>query len=113
MNLFQFLLAITLFAAVFAAKRFDNYKVYKINVENKDHLNILRTLEQDTSDDYEFWNSPIIGRNTDIMVPPEKTEDFEKMIKNYNMIFDVKVSNLQELVNKNLSYSLSTQSSYF
>lgn len=97
MNLFQLLLAITLFTTVLSEpRRFDNYKVYKINVQSEDHLKILRTLEQDTTDEYDFWNSPIIGRNTDIMVPPEKTEDFEKMIKNFNMDFGVKVSNLQE-----------------
>jgi len=79
-------------------KRFDNYKVYQIKVGSKDHLNILRELEQDTSDEYDFWNSPIMGRTTDIMVPPGKTVDFEKMMKNFNMDLGVKVSNLQDLI---------------
>lgn len=98
MDLLQLFLAITSLTAVITVpQRFDNYKVYGIKVLNKDHLNILRTLEQN-SYEYDFWNSPIVGRTTDIMVSPEKIEDFEKMMKNLNLEMDVKVSNLQEFV---------------
>lgn len=93
----QLILSVTLFTVVLTEpRRFDNYKVYEVNVLNKDHVNILRTLERNTTDDYDFWNSPIVGRNTDIMVPAEKAADFERMIKNFNMEIGVKVSNLQE-----------------
>lgn len=99
MKLLQLILSVTLFTAVLTeSKRFDNYKVYEIKVLNKEHVNILRSLERNTSDGYEFWNSPIIGRQTDILVPPEKTKDFEQMIKDFNMDIGLKVSNLQELV---------------
>lgn len=99
MNLLQLILSVTLFTAVVTqTKRFDNYKVYEVKVLNKDHVNVLRSLERNTTDDYDFWNSPIIGRNVDIMVPPEKTKEFEKLIRNYDMDIGVKVSNLQELV---------------
>lgn len=95
----QLIFAVTLFTAVVTeTQRFENYKVYEVKVLNKEHVNILRSLERNTTDEYDFWNSPIIGRNTDIMVPGEKAEDFEMMMKNFNMDIGVKVSNLQELV---------------
>lgn len=97
MTLLQIILSVTFFTTVLTEpKRFDNFKVYEIKVSDKDHVDILRSLERDTTDGYEFWNSPIVGRSTDIMVPPEKTEEFEKMIKNFNLDIGVKVSNLQE-----------------
>lgn len=99
MSLFQWLSVLTIFTVVLAEPiRFDNYKVYGVKVLDNDQLNKLRRLEQDTSDEYNFWNSPIINRTTDIMVTPERTEDFEKMMKSLNIDFGVKVSNLQELV---------------
>ncbi len=103
MKLLQLILSVTLLctAVLSESKRFDNYKVYEVKVLNEDHVNILRSLERNVLDEYDFWNSPIIGRNTDIMVPPEKSEDFEKMIKDLNMDIGVKISNLQELVQKN------------
>lgn len=101
MKLLQLILSVVLFTAILAEpKRFDNYKVYEVEVLNKEQVNILRSLERNTTDGYEFWNSPIIGRRTDIMVPPEKIDDFEQMIKHFNMDLAVKVFNLQELVNE-------------
>lgn len=101
MKLLQSILFFAL-VAVLSAKpqRFDNYKVFEIKVLNEDHVNILRSLERDATDDYDFWNSPIIGRSADIMVKPEKSDEFERMIKNYDMDIDVKISNLQELVQR-------------
>lgn len=101
MKLLQSILFVAIAAVVSTEpQRFDNYKVYQIKVLNEDHVNILRTLERNVTDDYDFWNSPIVGRNTDIMVTPEKTDDFERMIKSFNMDIDVKIPNLQELVQR-------------
>ncbi|KAJ6632757.1 Zinc carboxypeptidase A 1, partial [Pseudolycoriella hygida] len=101
MTLLKLILSLTLFTVVVTEpQRFDNYKVYEIKVENKDHVNILRSLEGNASDEYDFWNSPIVGRNADIMVSPEKTDAFEKMMKNFNMTVGVKVLNLQDLIDR-------------
>lgn len=101
MKLLQTILFVSLVVAVSAKlQRFDNYKVYEIKVLNEDHVNILRSLERDTNDDYDFWNSPIIGRSADIMVKPEKSDEFERMIKNYDLDIDVKIPNLQEFVER-------------
>lgn len=104
MKLLGSFLPLTLFIVTVLAKsqRFDNYKVYEINVQNEDHVNVLRSLEEDAWDRYDFWNSPIIGRTTDIMVSPEKAKVFESMIKSLNMDLTVKISNLQEFAEKRM-----------
>ncbi|XP_037037661.1 zinc carboxypeptidase-like [Bradysia coprophila] len=101
-------------AAVVSAKqqRFDNYKVYEVKVSNEDHVNILRSLERDTADDYDFWNSPIIGRSADIMVAPEKTGDFEKMIQNFGLDIDVKIPNLQDLIDQETTRNVTIQADF-
>ncbi|XP_058445792.1 zinc carboxypeptidase-like [Malaya genurostris] len=78
--------------------RFDNYRVYEASIENVEQLQILQHLEQ-LSDGYTFWESPVqTGMQVDIMVPPQRFADFEKLCLRLNMQSRVKISNVQSLI---------------
>lgn len=82
-------------AIVYAEKaRFDNYRVFSLKVVNKEQLDVLYTIEND-SDGYLFWNSIDIGRIVDIMVPPHKFAEFSELADAYNIEHTLKVDNVQ------------------
>uniref|UniRef100_A0A1L8DQZ2 Zinc carboxypeptidase A 1 n=1 Tax=Nyssomyia neivai TaxID=330878 RepID=A0A1L8DQZ2_9DIPT len=77
--------------------RFDNFKVFTVEVDNDAQLQILRELEKVSN--YDFWKEPTkVGRSADIMVPPHKTSEFEEVMKSLNFRTDLKISNVQELI---------------
>lgn len=69
--------------------RYDNYRVYSVQVENSDHLNQLEELGHR----YDFWKSGNVGQHSDIMVAPHEIDEFEKLIDNLNS--SIKVDNVQ------------------
>lgn len=76
-------------------KRFDNYKVYSVKVQNDDQLKILENLERQ---DYDFWESPILGDVADIMVTPDQEQYFESLMDIHKFESSIKIANLQELM---------------
>lgn len=88
------ILAIFFFSQSSASKiRYDNYRVYSVKIENADHSNQLKSLENE----YDFWKNGQINQHSDIMVPPHKIEEFENYIANINS--SIKINNVQRLVN--------------
>lgn len=84
------------FVSIFCEKaRFDNYRVYRVWIENRDQLELLQELEsnQDGLSSFEF---PIPSRNTaEIVVPPHKFADIAGLFEKYNIKSEIKISNLQ------------------
>lgn len=69
--------------------RYDNYRVYSVQVENDDQFRQLQSLEGQ----YDFWRSGTVGQHSDIMVAPKDVVEFEKFIENMNS--SIKVDNVQ------------------
>ncbi|KAJ6648916.1 Zinc carboxypeptidase A 1 [Pseudolycoriella hygida] len=78
--------------SVAAKTRYDNYRVYSVNVENADHLSRLESIQNK----YDFWKSGTIGHQSDIMVAPHEVDEFEKFIEDMNS--SLKVDNVQRLI---------------
>jgi len=45
-----------------------------------------------------FWDSPRIGHSVDVVVPPHKLYEFGGIMNNFNIINEVKIENLQTLI---------------
>lgn len=82
--------------------RFDNYKVYSVQVESDEHHEHLTNL-QHTSSEYSMWNAIRVGRSADIMVPPHKTAEFHELIAALNLNATLKIDNVQHLIDNERS----------
>ncbi|GAB0100160.1 zinc carboxypeptidase [Sergentomyia squamirostris] len=80
--------------------RFDNYRVYKLNVVNEEQLQALQLME-DKDGNYQFWDYPAtIGQDLDILVPPHKFNDFDEFTSKLEIPKELKVENVQELIDQ-------------
>lgn len=92
--------ALALFCGCFVASlaekaRFDNYRVYSVNVENDNQLKVLQELEE-VSGGIIFLDSPNFEGTVNIVVPPHKFADVNELFKTYNMKHHTKTNNLQK-----------------
>ncbi|CAO1308920.1 unnamed protein product [Diamesa serratosioi] len=80
--------------------RFDNYRVYSINIENAKQLNILQELNE-YPDGYNFWDPPSkVNSKIDLVVPPHQFAHFGELVKALNLKTKVKINNLQQTMDK-------------
>lgn len=76
--------------------RFDNYRVYSVNIENEEQLKIFQELEAHP-DGILFLESPTsVGQIVDLVVAPHKFADIDELFKEYEIKNRIKTSNLQE-----------------
>lgn len=91
----KFILLCALMVAVYAEKaRFDNYRVYSLNIVNKEQVDIMYRLEN-SSEGYLFWNSIDLNRIVDVMVPSHKFADIIELANAYNIEYTLKIENVQ------------------
>lgn len=85
------------FVGAFGEKvRFDNYRVYSVNIENEEQLKVLRELEA-YPDGSIFLDYPtIVGQTVDIIVPPHKFADIGEIFETFNFKNHIKTHNLQK-----------------
>ncbi len=96
----QLAVVIFLAATCFAAKtRYDNYKLYSMQLQNEDQAKAIIELEQNT-DAYDFWSAASLVRDVDVMVPPHKIGEFEDFLDRFNIPFHIKVENIQKYEDK-------------
>lgn len=91
-------LAVVLCLAVscLAAKsRYDNYKLYSMQLKTEDQAKAVVSLEENT-DSYDFWSATSLVRDTDVMVPPHKIGEFEDFLERYNIQYEIKVEDVQK-----------------
>jgi hypothetical protein len=78
--------------------RYDNFRVFSIAVEDEEKLEWFRKTSN-FSDGYQFWSEPArVGANVDIMVSPQKLEEFNEIAKENKLNSFVKIENVQELI---------------
>lgn len=93
-------LAMSIDAAQF---RFDNYQVYKIKVESEAQLLALQEIENSASFEggFDFWKSPVLGDEAELMVPPFEVPRFSAMINSLGIKSQLKIKDVQKLVSIN------------
>lgn len=97
MKSFVLAIFVACFVGAFGERvRFDNYRVYSVNVQNEEQLKVLRELEA-YPDGTIFLDYPtIVGQTVDIIVPPHKFADITEMFKTFGFANSIKTRNLQE-----------------
>jgi carboxypeptidase A len=105
---------LTLLGVALAGKaRFDNYRVYRITIENEEQLKLLREME-DTNSGYMFWETPtMVGGRADVVVPPHKFDDFENIVEKFNLKTLKTTDNLQTMIdNEGVANTYSRQNRF-
>lgn len=78
--------------------RFDNYRVYTINVDTAKQLEILRELEY-RQDGISFFEPPTTSHSTaELIVPPHKLADITELFDKYKISAALKIPNLQKYI---------------
>ncbi|XP_037034305.1 zinc carboxypeptidase-like [Bradysia coprophila] len=93
---FVVLMAVSCFAA---KARYDNYKLYSLQLESEEQAKAVVELEHQT-DAYDFWSGASLVRDVDVMIPPHKFGEFEDFLERFNISFHIKVENIQSLVDQ-------------
>lgn len=80
-------------------KRFDNYRVYSINIENEQQKSAIDGLWRVLSEGVDYWK----GANTlntmaDLMIAPGDQTQFESVLVNNDFKWKLKVENVQNLI---------------
>lgn len=78
--------------------KFYDYKVFSVKVETEEQLNVLSNLEND-AEGFSYWKEPILGRDADLVVPPNKLNEFNDLVSALNLNTTLKISNIQQYVN--------------
>ncbi|XP_055599295.1 zinc carboxypeptidase-like [Uranotaenia lowii] len=92
------LLFLALVASSIAEKaRYDNYRLYRIQIENTEQLEVLRGIEE-IGEGYDFWTEPAnVGSHADLVVPPHKFGEFSDFVERFNLQASLSQSNLQTI----------------
>lgn len=75
--------------------RFDNYRVYSIEIENVEQLQLMQELENQR-DGLSFMMPPTSNQSlVEILVPPHKFGDVSELCNRFKMKNEIKIENLQ------------------
>lgn len=78
--------------------QYDDYRLYSVNIENVQQLNVLRDL-QIHSDGIIFQTIPTeVGQIVDLIVAPHELADISELFEQYEFKNRVKSENLQKYV---------------
>lgn len=75
--------------------RFDNYRVYSFAVDTENQLEHLQKLEA-TPNGWEFLEYPILGRESELLVPPHKVAEAHELFKSLQLKYRLKTRNIQQ-----------------
>jgi len=93
----KFLLLLPMVAGLIEKDRFDNYRLYSVDIDTLDQLQLFQKLE-DNSNGFLLWNYPVLGGAADVMVAPHKLSEFREMTELYKLKIDLKIKNIQSLI---------------
>jgi murein tripeptide amidase MpaA len=94
------ILILSVFCAAFVASknlqnRYDNFKVYRVEIPNAASASIINNDLQGYVD---IWAEPRVGRHSDIMVSPTDSIFVEQKLKDSHLEYSVMVENVQNLI---------------
>lgn len=98
MKSFVVAIVIACFAVTFGEERvrYDNFRIYSLNVTNEMQLKALQELE-DPFERTKFLEPPTsVGQVADLLVPPHKIADVAEFFAAHNIENHIKTENLQE-----------------
>lgn len=76
--------------------RFDNYRVYSIEIKNEEQLKVLQQIENH-QDGLLFLIPPMmVAMRVEIVVPPHKFADISELCEKYGIKNEIQIENLQK-----------------
>lgn len=97
MKLLILAIVLACFIVTFGEKaRYDNYRVYSVEIQNEKQLKVLQELEK-YRDGSSFMHSPAsVSQNVDILVPPHKFAFISDLFEKYNVENSIKIDDVQK-----------------
>lgn len=97
MKIFTISLLFTSFLITYGEKaRFDNYRVYSVEITNESQLKLLQELDS-IQTGISFMKMPMaIGKTVEIIVPPHEFAKISVLFGEYEMKNWLKIENLQK-----------------
>ncbi|XP_037958089.1 zinc carboxypeptidase-like [Teleopsis dalmanni] len=83
-----------------SAKRYENYQVFKIKLQNDLQRKIVKELLKN-SKHYDLWHSS--GTEVHIMISPNVIQQFMRLVKLWGITTEKIVSNVQSLINAEIN----------
>lgn len=78
--------------------RYDNYRLYHVQIETLQHVHVLQQLE-DISDSCTFYgHARAPGQNLTIMVSAHKISDFADLLQHHTIKHDILVSSIINII---------------
>ena len=77
---------------------FTGFKVFRINAKDEAEVDYLRTLQKRPM--YDFWSDAVLGRATDIMVPPKYVLQLVAELAEHNIQYSIMISNVQDTIDQ-------------
>lgn len=100
-NMLNIFLIIVLFSAIYKVNadgapkaRYDNYRVYSLSVETGAQLAAMKDIEKNP-DGFRFLESPIYGTTAELLVPPHKIAEVQKLFQLFTFKYSLKTANIQ------------------
>lgn len=76
--------------------RFDNYRIYSIEIANEDQLKVLQQLENH-QDGLLFLIPPLaVPMRVEILVPPHKFADISSLCEEHGITNEIQIEDLQK-----------------
>lgn len=80
--------------------RFDNYRVYSIDVETDEQLQVLKEIENQQNGVLFLMPPTTTQTFVELIVPPHKFADISELCEKFQMKNDLKIDNLQRFDQK-------------
>ncbi|XP_054013337.1 zinc carboxypeptidase-like [Hylaeus anthracinus] len=76
--------------------RYDGYRLYKVHVTDDTKLELLHTMRD--SDGYAFWERPRVNYTADVMISPEKLQEFMQIANTSELEPELMMENVQKYI---------------
>lgn len=76
--------------------RFDNYRIYSMEIKNAEQLQVLQQLDNHQDGSLFLIPPMVVESRVEIIVPPHKFADIFELCENYNIQNEITIENLQK-----------------
>ncbi|KAM8707872.1 hypothetical protein ACLKA7_014923 [Drosophila subpalustris] len=77
--------------------RYDNYKVYSVQIQDAKQFELLNEKEK-TLQLSSWREARHLGESSDFMLPPQRQQDFENLLNINHFNYSIKIDNVQSLI---------------
>ncbi|XP_033102551.1 carboxypeptidase B-like [Anneissia japonica] len=106
MNVRLLVLATAIVLCSAEPRKYDGYKLLRITPTNENEIQMLTKLKSVIQDKVDFWKDiRATGSPVDIMVPPQMVATVLAITKEYNLIVDIVIEDIQPLIDDQMRHS--------